>query len=342
MSDGPPIRHGPHSPFDAQERAAIAAVLSAVSRSGRAEAGELAGVIRQHIEWLEGLCRALSKYPSPLAEQTLGQRRRDLDTLVDILSRTNPAIFDMFLPTRAFLGRAIVMAEGNFYRLLRHVCQDVLAGARAGELTERVDQCLRVCLYTRLCEDVLASIASDVSLDRAVRSRAVVELAQIWEYQTTYRVSDFFPLLDTTWEARRRTTVTGGSLLGASEIVGLFQAGCDPQFVEYFARPALDEDELAAFREFLFGKTTEELDTQARQMQEAGAGSMKLHETIAPPVRDPASVLYGFFRGRHLQAVARRLANLPGPKRTAEEYVMIYYLREMPDGDREERGRAAT
>ena len=35
---------------------------------------------------------------------------------------------------------------------------------------------------------------------------------------------------------------------------------------------------------------------------------------------------YRFFRERQLQAAARRLRNEPGPRRTAEEYVMLYFL----------------
>ena len=36
--------------------------------------------------------------------------------------------------------------------------------------------------------------------------------------------------------------------------------------------------------------------------------------------------LYLFFVKRHLEAHARQIRNLPGPKRTAEEYVMVYFL----------------
>jgi hypothetical protein len=333
MAVTPPLSCGPHSPFDDDERATIEAVMSGVARSGRSRAADLLAAIREHVEWLEGLGEALSRYPSPLAEQTLGERRRDLDTLIDILSRSDPANVGMYLPTRAYLARAIVMAESNFYRLLHHVCEDALAGPQGRELKERVERAVRTCLYTRLCEAVLSSIASDAHLARSVRSKAVVALAQMWEQQSTYRVAEFFPLLEATWEARQRTTVTGGTLLGASEIVQLFQGGCDPQFVDYFARPALSDDELAAFREFLFGATTEKLEAQAERMEQEGAASATLSAPIAPPIRDAASVLYHFFRSRHLKAMARRLADLPGPKRTAEEYVMIYYLDQLTESE---------
>ena len=35
---------------------------------------------------------------------------------------------------------------------------------------------------------------------------------------------------------------------------------------------------------------------------------------------------YHFYRERALQAAARRLRRLPGPKHTAEEYMLLYFL----------------
>jgi hypothetical protein len=41
---------------------------------------------------------------------------------------------------------------------------------------------------------------------------------------------------------------------------------------------------------------------------------------------DFVTQLYLFFVKRHLGALTRRVSQLAGPKRTAEEYVMIYFL----------------
>ncbi len=47
-----------------------------------------------------------------------------------------------------------------------------------------------------------------------------------------------------------------------------------------------------------------------------------------PPslLEDPGTALYAFFQSRFLQATARRLSGAPGPKRTAEGYVMLTFL----------------
>jgi hypothetical protein len=51
------------------------------------------------------------------------------------------------------------------------------------------------------------------------------------------------------------------------------------------------------------------------------------------PGADPAVVMFEFFLLRHLQAAARRAGDLPGPRRTAEEYVMLRFLEERVERD---------
>ena len=328
MNDSP-IEYGPNTPFSTEERETIEEIYGEVVRAGHGEAARLASAIRREMKNLEWLGEVLWQYPSPLGDQTLGQRQRGLTTLIDTLSQTNPANFEFFLPTRALLGRALDMAESNFYRLLRHVCKEVLPGDRGEALGERATQCLRVCLYTKLVEEVLSNIASDNLLERSVRGKAVGALAQIWERRLTYRVRDFFPLLEATWQARQRITVTGGTLYGTQEIFELFQAGGDPAFVDYFARSEHSDDEVEAFREFLFGTSCEELNRLSEEMRRAGVNSITMPTPKISSKHDAATLFYEFFRSRHLLATARKLADLPGPKRTAEGYVMIYYLGRM-------------
>ena len=320
----PFTRYGPNSPFSPDERETIEAIHRLLAASEHPAAGEIRSAIEQQIDCLEHLGSVVARYPSPIGEQRLGRRHRGLDTLVDTLSRTNPANFEFQMPTQALLGRALDMAESNFYRLLRHACSEVVQGSQSRELREEASQRLRVCLYTKLTEEVLSSIASDDELERQVRSEAVLALAQIWDRRLTYRVSDFFPILDAAWEARRRTTVVGGTLAGTHEIMELFRAGCDPRFVDYFTRPDPSADEIEAFREFLFATSAEDLSRLADTMARTDVRAVSLPDAIASEVEEDPTTFYEFFRRRHVLAGARRLADQPGPKRTAEGYVMIH------------------
>jgi hypothetical protein len=332
-----------HGPFDPEEREVVREAIEAIERSEHPQAGELTGSVGEMIRRLDRLGELLAEYPSVFSAQSLGQEQRDVGSLLDALSRTSPANFDMFLPTRALVSRALVMAEVNFWRLLRVVCRTSLVGPVSERIVLRVERSLCRCLYTRLAEMVLIHIASDASIHRAVRDGAGLALMRIWDH-STYRVSEFLPLLEATWDARRRRPATLGTLMGTSEMYHLISEGCDSRFVEYLVRPDRTEDEHSAFREFLFGATSEHLGEIREQMDAAGrtaigvdevAESQRLRDACAAD-RDPSLALFEFFLYRHLQASARRQANLPGPKRTAEEYAVLHYL------ERRDRGREST
>ncbi|MBW2455024.1 MAG: hypothetical protein JRI68_10960 [Deltaproteobacteria bacterium] len=329
----PELAFSDQGPFDEEERVVIRKVVAAVAAAELPGAATLLGAVSQSVALLERLGAVLCSYPSLFTEQSLGSKRRSLESLVQMLSRADPSNFDMFLPTRALLSRDLVMAEMNFYRLLRVVCTEALGEQERSLLMPGVDRQLCHCLYTRLAQEVLTHIASDRHVNHDVREKAVLSLTHIWE-QITYRVSDFFPVLEATWEARRQAPVTLGTLMGTAEMFRLIEAGCDEQFVDYLVRPTHSEDEAAAFREFLFGATTEQLERMQARMASMGkhvigTEDLELDERVRDACTlggDPALAMFEFFLSRHLQADARRHADIPGPKRTAEEYVMLHYL----------------
>ena len=116
------------------------------------------------------------------------------------------------------------MAEMNFYRLLRFVCDEALEEDRAAELLARIDHHVCQAIYTRLAGELLTNIASDDSTPRELRKKAVMMLLHIWE-RISFRLGDLLPVLQATWEARRRVVVIGGTLVGTTEMFQLFQAG---------------------------------------------------------------------------------------------------------------------
>lgn len=331
MTQTSTIAYGPHSPFDEHERPIIEAVHQLATDSSHPAAADLAEAIENQVKCLNQLGEVFSGYPSPVQEQRLGDRRRGLPSLVEALSQSNPANYEFYLPTRAIVGRTLAMAESNFYRLLRHICLEIADSDTARHWADQVAERLRTCLYTLLAEDVLSALASDDHTDSEIRSKSVVALAQIWDRRLTYRVSDFFPILDATWDARRRVIAVGGTLQGMAEVFELFRAGCDQRFVDFFVRPNPSPEEIEAFREFLFGRTAEQLKRMSRHMVESGKHSVDLRKLDDTESLEGPIAFYEFFRSRHLQAMARRLAHLTGPKRTAEGYVMVAYLTQMTD-----------
>ncbi len=324
-------RYGPNSPFMGAERETIDAVVDALQASQQPAAPSVLEVIQSHFERLEAFGDLLEQFPSPLTRRSLGTREQNVASLARGLCHSSIVDFEFRAPTRAIVGRALDMAESNFYRLLRHACNEVLL-EDALSLREQAAARLRDVIYTKLTEEVLSDVVSDPSVEQSIRLKSGYALAQIWDRRLTYRTKEFFPLLEATWEARRRIQVVGGTLIGIQEMFALFREGCDPEFVDFFVRPDPGDDEVAAFREFLFGKTAEELETMAEHMVRERLSSFPMLVSN-PPIDDPVTLVYEFFRARFLQAVARRMAGLPGPKRTAEGYVMIAFLarRDLPE-----------
>ena len=326
---------GPHCPLQLDEIYVVQQVLDQLK--AQAEHREIASAILEQARSLDAFGELLARYPSPLAEQRLGKKRRGLETLVTALCTSDRTGFLLRAPTQAIVGRALNMAQINFFRLMWHGCGLLHNQELAMSLRERTARFLRTSVYTQLVEEVFSELATDNALEHTVRARAVRQLALLWGHRLTWRVSAFFPVLESTWEARSRVRVVGGTLLGTSEIVQLITEGADERFVDLLTQREHAEEELLAFREFLFGRSSEELDRIVERMAADNLTSVQLDSQISQlsgnRERDTGSLFYEFFQERFLQSSARRVANLHGPKHTAEGYVLLAWLQHMPEAE---------
>lgn len=318
------------SPLQRAEADIVAAVLQALEGLGD-DAADTAAAIRTQSENLELFGQLLARYPSPLEEQRLGPMRRGLDTLVAALCATDRVGFGLRAPTQAAIGRALNTALINFFRLLWHGCALLRDQANASALRERTARLLRTSVYTQLVEEALTELATDVALHQGLRAKAVRQLAQLWAHRLTWRVSSFFPVLEATWEARSHVRVAGGTFLGTSELFQLLTKGGDARFVELLTAREHADDEVRAFREFLFDRSYEDLERLVERMKKEGRSSIQLDSDLTQGQRDAGSIFFEFFQARLLQSNARRLARLPGPKHTAEGYVLLAWLEGLED-----------
>jgi len=320
------------------EKRLIRDITDSLKDSRNPHAAHLDQAICESIARLSDLARVMNAYPSLLESQSLGQQRRDTASLIEALSNATLFTVDMLLPMRAAVGQVYVMARLNLFRLLHQVAQEALGGrddftAVEDAIGGRISQSI----HNKVIESLLIAIVCDDSLGRAVRTKAATALTHLWEDRFSRRIEAFLPVLETTWEARRQTTVQLGTLMGVSEIFALMRAGGDIRFLDYFSRKTCPPEELQAFREFLFSVSTEELESLNDRLlkgQEKPEAGVRVGTTLSLPptylynhtATDFVTQLYLFFVKRHLEAHARRIRNLPGPKRTAEEYVMVYFL----------------
>jgi hypothetical protein len=148
-------------------------------------------------------------------------------------------------------------------------------------------------------------------------------------------VDDFAPPLESAWEARSKVLPVLGTLLGTHEVFRLFREARDKRFVDYFSEDDIDEERLFAFEEFLFGLSHEEIARLRLHMAETDSTCISLDaarnllgassQTLPEHGKSPEA-LYTSYKKRRVNAAHRVLTSAPGPKKTAEEYVMVAFL----------------
>lgn len=337
-----PLSFGPDTPFTERERKALQFFWDKLDSCDHKDVGRFRAKCFEHMDRIQSIRNSLELYPRVFEEKKLGRRQRGLGTLVQLLANATDADFEMFMPTRAMLWRSLTMAHLNFWRFVRYICEEV--DAEDEELFRKVSERVHTCVYLKLMDELLTSLSMDSRLSLELRGTAVSSLTSMWDCTPSENVKRFFPLLRAVWDARRNMIVSMGTLLGVSEIMKLLQAGCAPEFVDYFARASMSKDEGLAFQEFLIGVTTEQIQDLEVVMAQTGLTAItpeQADEALGRPsdssqkekeAQTGVGVLaYQFHRERHLEAAARRLRNLPGPKHTAEEYMLLYFLEEHLD-----------
>ncbi len=322
--------------MDERSAGLVERTLTALGEAGdQASASSLetveAGLLRLRTIWV-----AIEAFPRLQDCQTLGRRRRDLDTLLETFTRAEPYTIDAYLPTRATLARTYGMAKFNFFRMLGYVIEDRLHGEGDGAtLLAEVQTAGRRAAASLIAEDVLRSIACDDQLELPLRRLAARWLARFWDQRTTRNLGDFAPQLDSAWQAKAKVQVAYGTLAGVSELLQLSLEGLDTEFVDIFGDDACDDEQRWALEEFLFNALYEELDEMRAHMKESGKSALEaadvaklfgvdavhLHRTTMT-----AEDLFFTFREREMWARLRRLTLAVGPKKTAEEHVMIAVL----------------
>jgi hypothetical protein len=200
---------------------------------------------------------------------------------------------------------------------------------------DRIEYRLRQTLEILLLEEITRSVATDQKQIESTRRKATLILAHLWEKRSIGHFEQFIPLLMSAWEAKRGIKVTYGSLAGVTELMSLMRNGCNEQFLGYFTRADVTEEELWALKEFIFNTTYEEQQIISDAMRREGKSQLDAEDicrifkvpmsALHITAKDLTDMLYTF-RERKLWAEHRRLRNLPGPKRTAEAYTMIHWL----------------
>lgn len=287
-------------------------------------------ILEGHLSRVEGMAVMAHSFPSLLGKGQLSGRD-DEYSLVDTLCQVDSGMSSFSLPIRAVMGDAFLTAKIQLFQTFRTALSrhgdraplDLLADAER-EVSQGV--------YTMLLAAILWDLVRNKGLRFETRQRAATELVRLWESPDALEVDDFFPVLEAAWRARNRIHVVYGSLIGTTEFFQLIREDCPNQFVSFFTRQDVSASENAAFREFLFGLPQEELERLQEAMRRSGMEA--IDEQFAEDILKPgaalqaktAEALYASYRRRQRAAQLRRLVGIPGPRETAEAYLILHLL----------------
>jgi hypothetical protein len=317
--------------LDRREVELVEAALQAVGARSPADAAILQNLLNELRSTSELLDRQ-----RPLRRPTaLGGENRDEQTLIEHLCQLDGLSGDLALPLKSTLSRTHLLTKINFLRgfvkATASITDNPDCQRMAHELREEVAQSI----YTLLAEELLLALLRKPDVARRTKQRAADQLITIWD-DAALEIDDFAPLLESAWHARNRINTAYGTLLGATETFRLVTEDCNPEVLEFFGRDGMSADESAAFEEFLFNMTSEELTTLRRAMQQqhvSAASPAWAAEILGRQIEelehsheiDPMA-LYRSYQRRQLAADFRLMSGAPGPRRTAEGYLMVYLL----------------
>jgi len=317
--------------FDRREAELVWEAMAAVAAHSPTDALILQGLIAE-LKAMSDLLERQRPLRRPVA---LAGETRDATTLIDHLCTLDGLSGELVLPLKASQSRLYLLTKINLLRgfvKATSMLGDAPDPARmAHDLREELAQSI----YTLLAEELLHAVLRMPDVGLPTKQRAADQLITVWD-DTALEIDDFAPLLESAWYARNRINSAYGTLLGARETFRLVGENCRPEVLEFFGREGMSADEIAAFEEFLFNMTSEELATLRREMQKqhlSAASPAWAAEVLGRQIEelehaheiDPMA-LYRSYQRRQLAADFRLLSNAPGPRRTAEGYLMVYLL----------------
>jgi len=317
--------------LDRHESELVAQAMGVVASRCPEDAAILQGLINE----LRATSELLDRQ-RPLRRPTaLGGEARDERSLMDHLCSIDGLSGDLVLPLKATLSRTYLLTKINFLRGFVKATAALSDMPSAKQTTHELNEEVAQSIYTLLAEELFLALQSKPDVGRRTKRRAADQLITIWD-DAALEIDDFAPLLESAWHARNRINAACGTLLGATETFRLVREDCRPEVLDFFGRDGMSDDESLAFEEFLFNMTSEELATLRAAMKERGLKTTspvwaaevlgrQIEELEHSHEIDPMA-LYRSYQRRQLAADFRLMANAPGPRRTAEGYLMVYLL----------------
>ncbi|HOP29074.1 MAG TPA: hypothetical protein PKZ64_05855 [Spirochaetota bacterium] len=278
------------------------------------------------------LAESISRYPSILQDQHLGQNRRTVDTLVQNLCSHPNLNLVLNTPTKAVLGRGFTIAKINFFLLVSYLCSD---NEGLCMMLDEIQDIITHNVFSMMTEDVFISIVSDDSIEYETRIEAGYFLTKIWENRIYKGIEEISPVLNNLWKNRLNFIPAYGTLAGISEIA-TFCSRSNPEWNRFIEDDDFTDDTLESLREYLMGLSHEEMLLVQDYMEKNSiisfnrdniSGMLGRDKSYAMINYDDPREMYHFYSRRKENAEFRKKSIIKGPSKTIEEYLVCYMIR---------------
>lgn len=286
-------------------------------------------ILLARLRGLEQASALLAMLPSLRSEGHLAGVTRSESTLIEHLVAVDHYRGPLGLPAKGTLAHAFLVLKVATFKAFR-VGLDGRDARLDGALAREIAQSI----YTLLAEELLRSMVFDRQLAPALRRRAARVLVELWDEAAVVEIDDFCPVLELAWSARARAGVVLGTMLGTVEYFRLVQQDCPEAVLAFFSRGEIPDEESQAFEEFLLSLPWDDVTRLRERMRLEQRACIDARYAVqhlsVPPMqleaRDDPDALYASFRRRLRHAELRRATGDPGPRRTAEAYLMMHLL----------------
>ncbi|MCL2294699.1 MAG: hypothetical protein FWC36_07535 [Spirochaetes bacterium] len=287
---------------------------------------------------LEIFANVVSRTPALRSGEKHGLVKRDISTMVDILSAIGTRN-QLTLPTRAILGRSFIIAKINFYYFILRVLSSDESNK---DLMEDIRGCCEKLVFSLMAEEAYELIIENNLSNKSIVRIAADELSYLWEYRMDRNLDSFSPPLMALWKGRCNIIPVLGTLRGTMELLVLSSKLPD-EWVDFLSKKT--EDNMAqALEEFIFGLSHEEINFLREYMTKTNMSAVSRDDAIAILKKEygyqgsdciflkgGAKEIYSFFHKRLHDTKIRKLKHNTGPMQTIEEHFLMYLLEKKRD-----------
>ncbi|MBI9101426.1 MAG: hypothetical protein JEY99_03345 [Spirochaetales bacterium] len=293
--------------------------------------GQVSEQIEVQIKNLRSLAEAVSSYPSLKETGKLGKMLRSEETLIRKLTSQNHIENSLYLPTQVDLGKSFLRAKINFLLMIKYHAE---IGIRLKKYSSRLLEIITFNIFSLMSEEILLSIVGSKDTLQELKEGAARKLLNMWDHRLEPVENGSVPILNSMWRARQRLCPTFGSMMGMSEIYQISRF-VDPVWFEFLSANEEDDEVFMALEEFIFNLSSEEILIIRKEMTErkmSSISSKKIESIVGrkhfcPDFQkvDPRELLR-YYRERSLAASKRAEHKWAGPKKTIEEYLLLFLI----------------